>query len=160
MILKKIKILNVFVIGLMVLFILVIFSNIYLFEISDYRKTLKLSYHKVVFGQYTPYLHLFFSVLVFVASFYIQRGLALILKDNLFNIESANKFRTASYILFVSGALGLIFDSVLFWKSQGITGYGYMGQDILILFIGIIINIVADVIVNGNSLKTENDLTI
>ncbi|TXD82504.1 DUF2975 domain-containing protein [Subsaximicrobium wynnwilliamsii] len=157
---KKLKFLNGFVIGLMALFVLIILVNLYIGEISNFGKTLKGSYDQVVFGQWTPYLYLLFYVPILVALLYIQRGLMTILKDNLFNIKSAKRFKIASTLLFITGVFGLIFDSILFLNLKGVVGFGYLGQDVLILFIGIILNIVADIIVNGSSLKTENELTI
>jgi hypothetical protein len=157
---KKLKFLNGFVIGLIALFILIILVNLYLVEISNYGETLRVAYDQVIFGQWTPYLHLFFNVLVLVALFYIQKGLMVILKDHLFSIESAKQFRSASKVLFITGILGLIFDSILFWNSKGEVDFGYLGQDVLILFIGIILNVISDIISNGSSLKTENELTI
>lgn len=157
---RKIKYLNGFIVLMLAFHVFSIGTNVYLYEISEFGKTLKTNYDQVVFGQATAYIHIALSVLTFIGLIYIKNALSNCIDKGYFNVRSANKFRMAGLFLFFSGGFGLIFDLILFWKSEGEILFGYLGMSFFMLIIAFSLYIIADVIKNGSLMQQDNELTI
>ena len=157
---KKIKLLNGFIIFMIAFHILSFATNIYLTEISEFGETLRAHYDQVVFGQMTTYIHIALSIFTFTGLIYIQSALSNCINKGCFNVRSAKKFKMAGLFLFFSGGFGLIFDLILFRKSEGDLLFGYLGMGFFMLIIAYSLYIIADVIENGSLMRQDNELTI
>ena len=157
---RKIKFLNAFVKVLIVIYICHFAANFYLTFFTDFIKSYEDLYKGFIFGYYTQFVSIAFSILTFLGLLLIKIGLGSIIKDGLFNFKSATKFKTAGKLFLVSGFLSLVFSVVLFYRSQELALIGEIGQDFLLMVIGFSLYIIADVLQNGSLLKQENELTI
>ena len=159
---KKIKILHWFIIALIVIYIIQFLSNIYLtFYTSGFMDFPNKFYDKFIFGYYTQFVGLSFSVITFAALFYLQKGLSIIIKKGFFNENSSSKFKVAGQLFLISGVLSFIWDFTLLIYSKGeIYVIPTIMSDILLLLIGFGLLIIADFIINGNTIQQENELTI
>ena len=158
---RKIKFLNGFVIVLILIYIVHFIGNFYLSFFSDFVKPFDDEMYKdFIFGYYTQFVGLTFSILTFIGLLFIKNGLGVIIKEGFFNLKSATKFKTAGKLLLLSGFLSLMFSIILFYSSRDITLLGVIGQDFFLIVIGFSLYIIADVLQNGNLLKQENELTI
>lgn len=135
-------------------------TNIYINEFSDFGEMLKTVENQIFFGRATPYIHIVLSLFTFIGLIYVQNALSNCIRKGYFNVRSANKFRRAGLFFIFSGGFGLIFDLILFWKSEGKTLFGYLGMDFFMLIIAFSLYIIADVIENGSLMREESDLTI
>lgn len=159
---KKIKMLYWFVIALIAIYIIAFLSNIY-FTIytPDFMNFPNEFYDKFIFGYYTLFVSLAFSVITLVALFFIQKGLFATIKKGFFNKNSSGKFKIAGKLFLISGTLSLIWDStLLIYSKEEILFVERIGQDVLLLLIGFGLLIIANFIINGNTIQQENDLTI
>ena len=159
---KKIKILHWFIIGLIVVYIIHFLTTIYLTlyppNFMDFGEEF---YDKFIFGYYTQFVGLAFSVIIFVSFFFMQKGLRLTIKKGFFNQSSSGKFKVAGKLFLISGVLSLIWDVTLLIYSKGeIHFVSVIMSDILLLLIGFGLLIIADFITNGNTIQQENELTI
>ncbi|AUC83101.1 DUF2975 domain-containing protein [Lacinutrix sp. Bg11-31] len=159
---KKIKILHWFVITLIVIFIIHFLTNMYLtFYTPGFMNFGDEHYSQFIFGYYTQFVGLTFSILSFVALFFLRKGLGVTIKKGFFNKNSSKKFKIAGKLFLVSGVLSLLWDFTLLIYSKGeILFVGSIISDILLLLIGFGLLIIADFITNGNTIQQENDLTI
>lgn len=157
---KKIKLLHVFVLGLIAIFILFFIGNTYVIFFSEFMDQFKDIYDDFIFGYYTQFVGLFFSVISFIGLIYIRKGLKMTLKNGVFNSESSQNFVTAGKYFFVSGILGCIFEFAIFFNSGGPTAFGSFGQNFLLIILAFVLNIIAIIIKNGNDLKIDNELTV
>ncbi len=157
---RKIKILNGFIIFMIAFHIFSFVTNIYLTELSEYGENLKAAYDQVVFGQFTPYIHIVLSLFTFIGLIYVQRALSNCIKKGYFNARSASKFRYAALFLLLAGGVGLIFDSIWFWTSEGETTFTSLGMDFFMLIIAFSLYVIADIIENGSLMRKDNELTI
>ncbi len=157
---KKIKILNAFIIFMILFHIFSFVTNMYLNEVSEYGETLKTAYDRVVFGQLTPYIHITLSLFTFIGLVYVQRALSNCINEGFFNIASVSQFRHAALFLFLSGGFGFIFDAILVWKAEGDMLFGNLGVDFFMLIIAFSLYIIADVIENGSFMRQDSELTI
>src|SRR5690554_5172633 len=157
---KKIKLLNAMVIGLIVIFVMFFIGNIYLSFFSDFMDQFDHIYDDFVFGSSTKFIVLFFSLLTFIGLIFIKKGLGVTLKYGVFNNKSSLSFVVAGYFLFISGVLVCIFNLISFIHSNGTTGVASIGQDLLLVILSFILFIVVDIIKNGNELKLDSELTI
>ena len=157
---KKIKLLNAFVLGLIIIFVLFFIGNVYVTFFSEFMGQFEGLYDDFIFGYYTSFVTLFFSVISFIGLIYIKKGLGITLKNGLFNAKSSQNFITAGKYFFISGILGGLFDVTLFFRSGGTTGFSVFGQNFLLIILAFVLYIIVDIIKNGNELQIDNDLTI
>ncbi|MBT8244596.1 MAG: DUF2975 domain-containing protein [Winogradskyella sp.] len=158
---KKIKLLHSFIILLIILFSIHFATNIYLIFYSPYYGNLiGDSYNFLIFGFYTQFIGFVFSLISFIALFFIKSGLYSTLKNGYFNKVSSKKFKIAGRLFFISGSLSLTWDVFLLFYTNGETLFEGISSNILLIFIGFSLLIISDFINNGNVLKQENDLTI
>ena len=157
---KKIKILNRFIIFMIAFHVFSFATNIYLAEFSQFSKMLKRANDQIFFGYATPYIHVFLSIFTLIGLIYVQRAISGCIHKGYFNVRSANKFRRAGLFLFLSGGFGLIFDLILFWQSEVGTHFGYLGMGFFMLIIAFSLYIIADVIEHGSLMRQDNELTI
>ncbi|HLV92710.1 MAG TPA: hypothetical protein VKX34_06270 [Aequorivita sp.] len=157
---KKIKLLNAMVIGLIVIFVMFFIGNIYLTFFSDFMNQFDHIYDDFVFGSSTKFIVLFISSLTFVGLIFIKKGLGVTLKNEVFNSKSSLSFVVAGYFFLLSGALGGVFNIISFIHSNGITGVASFGQDLLLVILSFILFIVVDIIKDGNELRLDSELTI
>lgn len=161
MIMKKIKFLNGLVIILIIIYVLHFVTNIYLtFFTPHFMNFSDEFYKKFIFGYYTQFVGLIFSVITFIGLFFIQQGLKTTIKEGFFNKKSSFKFKTGGQLFLISGVLSLVFDLSLVYYSVSISLFESLGQDFLLIMVGFGLFVFADVIQNGNILKQENELTI
>ncbi|PVW14248.1 DUF2975 domain-containing protein [Marixanthomonas spongiae] len=158
---KKIKLLHVFVVGLIILYILFFLGNTYVTFFSDFMDQFEYLYDNFIFGYYTQFVGVFLSVFTFIGLIYVKKGLSITLKNGLFNFKSSINFITAGKYFLLSGVLGGVFDIILFFYSSGsIVGIASFSQNFLLIILAFVLYIIADIIKNGTELKTENELTI
>lgn len=159
---KKIKILYWFVIALIAIYIIAFLSNIYLtIYTPDFMNFDNEFYNQFIFGRYTYFVGMTISVITFTALFFIQKGLFATIKKGFFNKKSSGKFKVAGKLFLISGTLSLIWDITLLIYSKGeFLFVERIGQDVLLLLIGFGLLIIADFIINGNTIQQENALTI
>jgi hypothetical protein len=60
----------------------------------------------------------------------------------------------------MSGCLSLVFNTVLLFRSEQIVFIGEIGQGFLLMIIGFSLYIVSDILVDGNLIQQENELTV
>lgn len=157
---KKIKILNGFVLVLIVIYLLHFVGNVYLTFFIDFTNQFEELYKDFIFGYYTQFVSFAFSVVTFIGLLFIKNGLVEIIKKGFFNVMSAAKLKTAGKLFLVSGFFSLMFNIVLLFRSEEVLFFGEMGQSFLLMIIGFGLYIIADILQNGNLLKQENELTI
>lgn len=157
---KKIKYLHAFVIGLIVIYILFFIGNAYITFFTNLTHQFEELYKTFIFGYYTQFVGIFFSVFTFIGLVYIEKGVRITVKKGFFNAKSSQHFITAGKYFLVSGILGGVFDLVIFFCSDGVSGFASLGLNFLLIIMAFVLYIIADIIKNGNELKTENDLTI
>ncbi|WP_431133415.1 DUF2975 domain-containing protein [Psychroserpens mesophilus] len=158
---KKIKFLNVFIILLIVIYIVHFIGNVYITFFTNFLQPSDSDFYKnFIFGYYTQFVGLIFSIITFIGLLFIKNGLSVIIKEDIFNFKSSIKFKTAGKLLLLSGFLSLIFSMTLFYSSQEITLLAEIGRDFLLMVIGFSLYIVADILQNGSLLRQENELTI
>ncbi len=157
---KKIKLLNAFVIGLILIFVLFFIGNVYITFFTEFMDQFDHIYDDFIFGYYTQFVILFFSVISFIGLIYIRKALGITIKNGFFNSKSSEHFINAAIYFFISGILGGSFDVAVFIRSDGATGFAGFGQNFLLIIIAFVLYIIADIIKNGNELKIDNDLTI
>jgi len=158
---RKIRLLSIFVIGLIAIYVLFFIGNIYVEFFSEFMDPYRYLYDDFIFGYYTQQLVLqFFSVLSFIGLIYIRKSLKITLKNGLFNSKSSQNFISAGKYFFISGILGVLFDIAVFFHSDGMTGFASFGQNFLLIILAFVLYIVADIIKNGNDLKIDYELTI
>jgi len=127
---------------------------------SDFMNEFDYLYEEFVFGQYTQFIVMSFSVVTFVGLLYIRKGLQLTLRSGIFNDKSSIDFKFAAKFLLLSGILSGIFNIISFIHSLGIYAIASFGQDLLLIILSFVLFIVADIIKNGNELKIDNELTV
>lgn len=157
---RKIKLLNGFVIFMIAFHVFSFATNVYLAEFSQFGKMLKAADDQIIFGAATQYIHMVIDLFTFIGLIYIQGALSNCISKGYFNVQSASKFKKAALFLLLSGGFGLIFDMILFWKSEGKTNFGYLGMDFFMLVIAFSLYVIADVIENGSLMQQDNELTI
>jgi hypothetical protein len=141
------------------LLILAIPINEYLrYKLSN--KAIILMYKDSVFANFSPYIMLARIAILIFALFNIQKGLQSFIKEGFFNLKSSQHFKKSGYLLLIISLFGILI------SLQGIYGSakGETISDIIIylllLSIGIGLLAFSDVIKKGNSIETENNLTI
>ncbi|MBC2843656.1 DUF2975 domain-containing protein [Winogradskyella flava] len=158
---KKIKFLHYFVIALLLINIIWFLRYIY------YQP----KFHKLFFNiaevqNYAPYkdvnflVDMFFYLLTIVGLFFIHLGLYDFIKKGFFNTKSYSRSRRAALLFVISGSFNFVFHVVNpLFKGRNFFEL-FIGNDFLILVLGIGLYVLADLVQNGNVLKQENDLTI
>ena len=157
---KKIKLLNGLVLGLIVIYILFFIANTYLTFFSDFMEPYKDLYEDFIFGYYTQYVGIILSLICFIGLIYIRKGLGITLKNGVFNSESSQNFITGGKYFLASGVLGGAFDLAIFFRSNGTTGIDSFSHNFLLVTLAFVLFIIADIIRDGNELKIDNDLTV
>lgn len=158
---KKIKFLNGFVILLIIIYIIQFLTNVYLIAYSpDFMNFSKEHELHFIFGHYTQFFGLAFSVVTFIGLFAVKRGLGIIIKQGFFNFKSGIHFKTAGILFLVSGFLSLVFNTILLFRSEQLVFVGEMGQGFLLMVIGFSLYIVSEILEDAHRIKQENDLTI
>lgn len=157
---KKIRILNGFIIFMISFQVFSFGTNIYLSEFSQYGEMLKSVNDQIFLGHATQYVHMLIAMFTFIGLIYIQGALSKCINKGYFNVQSSNKFKKAALFLLLSGGFGLIFDLILFWEFKGGTSFGYLGMDFFMLIIAFSLYVIADVIENGSLMRQDNELTI
>lgn len=153
---KKIKILHGFLVALIMLYIAHFYSLIFIMP-----KVLPDSiYEKTLFGYSTYYIEVCFSIIFFIGLIFTQRSLYFIIKKGLFNIKSAQLFKTGGFLLVISGFLVFVFGLFSIISTKNELYINRILQSIPILIIGFSLIIFSDFIKKGGVLKQENDLTI
>lgn len=159
---RKIKFLHAFVLTLIIIFVIHFLANIYLVIYTpDFMSFGDEHYEKFILGYYTQFVGLAFSVIVFIALFYLKNGLSVTIKKGFFNMNSSGKFKIAGQLFLASGTLSFLWDFILLIYSKGEMYFtSAIMSDVLLLLIGFGLLIIVDVIINGNTIQIENELTI
>lgn len=157
---KKIKLLSAIVVGLIGIFVLFFIGNVYVTFFTEFMDQFDHLYDDFIFGYYTQFVSLFFSLISFIGLIYIRKALRITIKNGFFNSKSSEYFINAGKIFLLAGVLGGLLDLALFFRSSGTTGFSFIGQNFLLIILAFTLYIIADIIKNGNELKIDNDLTI
>jgi uncharacterized membrane protein YhaH (DUF805 family) len=99
------------------------------------------------------------AILIF-ALFNIQKGLQGFINEGFFNFKSSERFNRSGYLLLVLSVSGIIITLLGMNQSQDVETLSNIIMDLLLLAIGIGLLAFSDVIKKGNSIETENNLTI
>ncbi len=158
---KKIKVLHYLVLVLITINIIWFLRYIY------YQpKIYKIIFKTAEAQNYAPYqdinflVDMFFYFLVIVSLFSIDFGLFSLIKKGFFNAKSYSWFRIAGLLLVISGFCNLVLHVIIpLYKGMKFFEL-FIGNDFLILVLGIGLYALADIIQNGSLLKQENELTI
>jgi hypothetical protein len=149
---KKIKFLNVFLIILLVLNILFFIARIYNIAVFEGE----VEYSEYSLGQSIVLVRI-------IGLFFLQRAFYSIIKNDFFNDFSNFNFKRSGLFFLLAGFGSIILNVIIIIRNSYDAEeffYSNLGQDLLLIVIGFSLFIIADVIQNGNVLKTENDLTI
>ncbi len=117
-------------------------------------------YDDFIFGYYTQFVSIIFSIFSFIGLLYIRNGLAITLNSGFFNSDSSHNFKVAGGYFFVSGLLRCIFEFAVLFYSGNLTSFSSIGQSFLLIILSFVLYIISDIIKNGNDLKLDNELTI
>lgn len=148
---KKIKFLHGFVITLTLLFTIGFLTTIHIhnsFEGQQY-----------IDAKITS----FFSLLLILGLFFIQRALFSIIKKGYFNSIASKRFKIAGMFFVITGFGSAIFSVIVLTREIGTNSQFLLHNfilDFLLVMIGFGLFIFADVIKKGNILEQENQLTI
>lgn len=157
---RKIKLLNTFVILLIVGFVLFFIGNIYITFFSNFMDQFREIYDDFIFGYYTQFVGIFLSVFSFIGLIYIRKGLKITLQNGLFNAMSSRNFIKAGKYFLISGILGCVNDYAIFFHYGGTTYFPGLNKNFLLIILAFVLYIIADIIKNANDLKIDNELTI
>lgn len=159
---RKIKILNYLVIGLLLINAFwFIRHSIFSFNLLN-DEELKQTFRTSLFKHYKFFVDLFFNFLVLVGIFFVQRALNNIIKKGAFNNKLHLLLKRGGLFFIISGFFGFIINFIIplfiIFKRNPLNMF--IGNDFLILIIGVSLYYASDIIHDGTLLKQENDLTI
>ncbi len=157
---KKIKLLNAFVLFLILIMLIFFVGNIYILSFTEYGSDLKAIDDQLILGSYTRDVQSIVSFILFFGLMFVHLGLNKVIEKGYFNEKSAMDFRRGALFFLISGIASLIIESYLYFVTKTVALLGFIGQDLFILLIGFTLYIVSDFIQNGNLIKQDNELTI
>ncbi|MNK40244.1 hypothetical protein D3C87_588890 [compost metagenome] len=99
-------------------------------------------------------------LLLTTSLFFIHQSFTSFLKKSFFNLESASHLTKGGYLLAITGLMCFTIDMT---KLSTISQYTFIvntSTNCLLLIVGFGITAIADIIVKGENIKRENDLTI
>jgi hypothetical protein len=156
---KKIIILNwVLKIFIALLILAVPINEVLRYNLSN--EAITLMYKDSIFGNFSPYVMLMRIAILIFALFNIQKGLQGFINEGFFNFKSSERFNRSGYLLLVLSVSGIIITLLGMNQSQDVETLSNIIMDLLLLAIGIGLLAFSDVIKKGNSIETENNLTI
>ena len=156
---KKIIILNwVLKIFIALLILAVPINEVLRYNLSN--EAITLMYKDSIFGIFSPYVMLMRIAILIFALFNIQKGLQGFINEGFFNFKSSERFNRSGYLLLVLSVSGIIITLLGMNQSQDVETLSNIIMDLLLLAIGIGLLAFSDVIKKGNSIETENNLTI
>lgn len=156
---KKIIILNwVLKIFIALLILAVPINEVLRYNLSN--EAINLMYKDSIFGNFSPYVMFLRIAILIFALFNIQKGLQGFIKEGFFNFKSSERFNRSGYLLLVLSVSGIIITLLGMNQSQEVETLSNIIIDLLLLAIGIGLLAFSDVIKKGNSIETENNLTI
>jgi hypothetical protein len=123
-------------------------------------EALTLIYKNSVFGNYSPYIMLLRIFILIIALLNIKKGLQGFIKDGYFNFRSSEKFKISGYLLLIISITGIMISLLSMKQSSEIEILTDIIMNLLLIAIGVGLLAFSDVVVKGNILKTENDLTV
>lgn len=156
---KKIIILNwVLKIFIALLILAVPIKEVLRYNLSN--EAITLMYKDSIFGNFSPYVMFLRIAILIFALFNIQKGLQGFIKEGFFNFKSSERFNRSGYLLLLLSVSGIIITLLGMNQSQDVETLSNIIMDLLLLAIGIGLLAFSDVIKKGNSIETENNLTI
>jgi len=156
---KKIIILNwVLKIFIGLLILAVPINEVLRYNLSN--EAITLMYKDSIFGNFSPYVMLMRIAILIFALFNIQKGLQGFIKEGFFNFKSSERFSRSGYLLLLLSVSGIIITLLGMNQSQDVETLSNIIIDLLLLAIGIGLLAFSDVIKKGNTIETENNLTI
>lgn len=156
---KKIIILNwVLKIFIALLILAVPINEVLRYNLSN--EAITLMYKDSIFGNCSPYVMLIRIAILIFALFNIQKGLQGFIKEDFFNFKSSERFNRSGYLLLLLSVSGIIITLLGLNQSQDVETLSNIIIDLLLLAIGIGLLAFSDVIKKGNTIETENNLTI
>ena len=156
---KKIIILNwVLKIFIGLLILAVPINEVLRYNLSN--EAITLMYKDSIFGNFSPYVMLMRIAILIFALFNIQKGLQGFIKEGFFNFKSSERFNRSGYLLLLLSVSGIIITLLGMNQSQDVETLSNIIIDLLLLAIGIGLLAFSDVIKKGNTIETENNLTI
>lgn len=156
---KKIIILNwVLKIFIALLILAVPINEVLRYNLSN--EAITLMYKDSIFGNFSPYVMFMRIAILIFALFNIQKGLQGFINEGFFNFKSSERFNRSGYLLLVSSVSGIIITLLGMNQSQDVETLSNIIMDLLLLAIGIGLLAFSDVLKKGNSIETENNLTI
>lgn len=156
---KKIIILNwVLKIFIGILLLAIPINECLRYNLSN--EAITLMYKDSLFGDFSPYIMLVRIAIVLFALFNIQKGLQAFIKEGFFNAKSSDRFKKSGYLLLFISLFGIIISLLVMNQSPEEQTLSDIIMYLLLLAIGIGLLAFADVIKKGNTIETENNLTI
>jgi hypothetical protein len=156
---KKIIILNwVLKIFIALLILAVPINEVLRYNLSN--EAITLMYKDSIFRNFSPYVMFVRITILIFALFNIQKGLQGFINEGFFNFKSSERFNRSGYLLLVLSVSGIIITLLGMNQSQDVETLSNIIMDLLLLAIGIGLLAFSDVIKKGNSIETENNLTI
>ncbi|TDE05978.1 DUF2975 domain-containing protein [Flavobacterium sandaracinum] len=156
---KKIIILNwVLKIFIGILLLAIPINECLRYNLSN--EAITVMYKDSLFGHFSPYIMLVRIVIVLFALFNIQKGLQAFIKEGFFNIKSSDRFNRSGHLLLLLSVSGIIISLLVMYQSPEEQTLSDIIMYLLLLAIGIGLLAFADVIKKGNTIETENNLTI
>lgn len=157
---KKLKPLYWLTLLSIVLYAIQYLINVYfLFNPPSFLSFSEEFYSQFILGYYTQFVGFAFSILIFIALFFIKSSIKGTIKNGYFNVKSFTSFRIAGSLFLISGSLSFLWDVILIWYSKG-KMTNSVTSDLLLVLIGFGLWVISDIVKNGYLIKQENDLTI
>lgn len=112
------------------------------------------------FGVFTPFVSMLLTAILLFGVFHVQQALYCSIKNNFFNPKSANHLKNGSFLLAISGFLGIANDfiNVNFASKESLLFSSIV--NCLILIVGVAIMAVSDILNKAEIIEQENMLTI
>ncbi|TXE08622.1 DUF2975 domain-containing protein [Gelidibacter salicanalis] len=157
---KKIKILNGFVLFLILMNLVFFVGNLYISSFTEFGAGINKIDEKLILGSHTRDIQSIFSFILIFGLIYIYLGLKKVVQEGYFIEHNVKVFKIAGTFFIISGIARLSLESYLFYATQDVTHLGFMGQDMFVLLIGYGLFIIADITENGSLMQQDNELTI
>jgi len=157
---KKIKLLNGFVLFLILINLVFFIGNLYVSSFTEFGADLNKIDENLILGSHTRDIQSIFSFILIFGLIFVYLGLKKVVGKGYFNADNVKVFKIAGTFFIISGLARLSLESYLFYATQDVAHLGFMGQDLFILLIGYGLFIIADITENGSLMQQDNELTI
>lgn len=155
---SKLKIL----LGLIYLYLILLLVHFYML-IFHWHAYPMFTSSDLIFGGWLPYINVGSTIIYFISFSLLASGIFTIIRKGYFNKKAFKSFRVSGWTLLIIGVLHLLKDILSSLHENPFNNLNSMISIILtisIIFLGLGILFLGDILKNGLQLKSENDLTI